>query len=245
MNRRQAGACIVSLLAAGGGGGGGGGGPVAAALTDTATAPAAGPAAAPVAAPQAASGPPHVAAWGDSLTVPLALELSHVMTGREVFNGGVGGETSMQIAARQAADGRHRDWINVFWYGHNNVLHNPEGAAAEIKRDLAASIARLAPGNTRFLVLSVVNNAESPRGSLRHSVVTGLNAELAALYPANYLDIRSFMVAQADLNNPQQRAEFEQDIPSSSLRFDFIHLTYYGSDLLAKWLRQQLASRRW
>ncbi|HYF43664.1 MAG TPA: hypothetical protein VEA35_14650, partial [Ramlibacter sp.] len=72
-----------------------------------------------------------------------------------------------------------------------------------------------------------------------------LNSELAALYPRNYLDIRSFMVAQYDPNNAQHRAEFEQDLPSSSLRFDLIHLTYYGSDLLAKWLKQQLAARGW
>jgi len=244
MQRRQAVAWMASVFAAGCGGGGGG----SAEVTAAAPAPASGPApgaTSTVAAPATAPGTPHIAMWGDSLTVPVALELSHVITDRQIFNGGAGGETSMQIAARQAANNAHRDWINIFWYGHNNVLHHPATAAEEIKRDLAASISRLAPGNSRFLVLSVVNNAESPRGSERYRIVTQLNSELAALYPRNYLDIRSFMVAQYDPNNAQHRAEFEQDLPSSSLRFDLIHLTYYGSDLLAKWLKQQLAARGW
>lgn len=186
-----------------------------------------------------------MAIWGDSLAVSLGLELGNVFSDRQVFNAGIAGETSAQISARHAADNRHRDWINIFWYGHNDVLNEPATAAEKIKRELAASIARLTPGNNRFVVLSVVNNAETPRGSERYNIIMQLNRELAALYPNNFVDIRSHMVNQFDPNNAQQRAEFEQDIPSSSLRFDWIHLTYYGADLLAKWTKQLLLARGW
>lgn len=248
MRRRHATVWVASMILAGcGGGGGGGDGGAATASSSSGSAEPPPPVPAPSPAPVVAEAPPavpHIAIWGDSLAVTVGLELSHVIQNRQIFNGGVSGETSQQIAARQAADTQRRDWISLFWYGHNNMTQDPATAGAQIKSDLAASIARLAPG-TKFLVLSVVNNAESPRGSARYQAVMQLNSELAALYPRNFLDIRSFLVNQYDPSNAQQRAEFEQDLPSSSLRFDLIHFTYFGSDLVAKWLKQQVEARGW
>lgn len=45
--------------------------------------------------------PQDISAWGDSLTVPFAPELQLLYNDRTIFNGGVGGQTSIQIAARQ------------------------------------------------------------------------------------------------------------------------------------------------
>ena len=248
MHRRVALGWIASVSLAGcGGGGGGGGGAVGAEAGSNASALAA---AAPPAPAPAVIPPPtttSIAMWGDSMTPPTARAMELLYAGqREVFDGGIAGQVSADIAARQAADSGRRDWITIFWYGHNDVRIDTSTAAARVKADLAASIARLTPGNNRFVVLSLVNNAsDGKRGSAQYQTVMQLNADLAALYPQNYFDIRSFMVAQSDRSNPQQAQELDDDVPSSALRFDDIHLTGPGADVVARRLREYLQSRGW
>ena len=96
----------------------------------------------------------------------------------------------------------HNTWINVFWYGQNN-----QSDPARIKADLAASVSNLAPGNTRFVVLSVVNEAipEESRGGPIYAMIVQLNNELAALYPQNYIDIRTLLVNHYDPAIPAGR----------------------------------------
>src|SRR6478752_10417185 len=101
---------------------------------------------------------------------------------RPVFNGGVTGETSTQIADREVADTAHRDWVTVFWYGQNN-LKDPatidlQRDPAQVKADIARSVAALAPGNTHFLVLSVVNQDKpgERRGEPVYNAILQLNA---------------------------------------------------------------------
>lgn len=55
----------------------------------------------PVIPPTPSTGP--IAAWGDSLTRRYVLEIGTVLPGRTVFGGGVAGNSSTQIAARQGA----------------------------------------------------------------------------------------------------------------------------------------------
>ncbi|MEO8653533.1 MAG: hypothetical protein ABI409_05360, partial [Ramlibacter sp.] len=120
------------------------------------------------------------------MTLPVAEDLKKLYLNREIFNGGAGGETSTQIATRMLADtAGHNTWINVFWYGQNNRMD-----PAKIKSDIAASVSNLASGNTRFVVLSVVNEAtpEGSRGGVEYASIIPLNNELAALYPQNYMD---------------------------------------------------------
>jgi lysophospholipase L1-like esterase len=236
MDRRGAVTAVASfLLGACGGGGGGGSEPAAVAP------PSSGQASA-LAVPTTR----NIALWGDSMLPPVARALAPLYSDREVFDGAVAGETSMQVAQRQAEDTAHRDWVTVFWVGHNNIRIDASVAAAEVERDLEASIARLAPGNNRFLVLSVLNNAvDAPRGSAQYDAVLRLDAELAQRYPSNYFDMRSFMVAQGNPNDPQQAAELAADVPSSTLRFDEIHLTGAGADVVARRLQAEIAARGW
>lgn len=247
MDRRTATGWIASMMLVGCGGGGGG----SAAPADS-TAGTTGSGGAPAAAPATAAALPppttrNVALWGDSMTPPTARALALTYQGqREVFDGGVPGETSAQISARQAADTAHRDWITVFWYGHNDVRIDASTAAAQVKAELAASIARLTPGNDRFVVLSLANNAaDARRGSAQYDAVIALNNELATLYAGNYLDIRSFMVAQYDPNDPRQVEDYQADVPSSALRFDDIHLTGEGARIVGERIAEYIASRGW
>jgi lysophospholipase L1-like esterase len=232
----------ATLLTGCGGGGGGGAGP---AVDDT-TAPAAG---APSAAGAAVS--PNIALWGDSLTAGYAPQLQALMANRTVFNGGVVGETSTQIADRDLADTAHRDWTTVFWYGHNN-LKDPatidlQRDPAQVKADIARSVATLAPGNTHFLVLSVVNQDKpgERRGEPVYDAILQLNADLAAAYPNNYVDIRSWLVNQYDPANPDDVASFQADLPARSLRWDEVHLTLDGYVTLAKKVQQLIEARGW
>lgn len=186
---------------------------------------------------------PNIAAWGDSLTPNFAANLQLLYPQRVVYDGGVNGETSTQIAARQLADtAGHNTWINIFWYGQNNVTQ-----PAQIKADLAASIAALAPGNDRFLVLSVVNEATpvASKGGADHASIVQLNAELAALYPQNFFDIRSYLVKQFDPANPQDVIDFQNDDVPSSLRFDIIHLNNQGAILVARKVKEFIDAKSW
>jgi lysophospholipase L1-like esterase len=230
---------VASLIVAGCGGGGGGGSVgdgAGAAVPATA-----GPAAAP--APAAFAGPPSIAMWGDSLTPGIASAFGYLWDPpRQIFNGGIAGQTSPEIAARATADADHRDWITIFWMGHNND-NQPE----QIKADIAASVAHLAPGNNHFIVLSVLNKADGTedRGSPRYNTIVQLNKDLAAAYGDNFLDIRSFMVGQSDPNNAEQADELRRDLPSSNLRFDGIHLTGGGDEVVGRRLIDFIRARGW
>lgn len=238
MDRRA----VIGWLGAallGGCGGGGGGGP---AVAD-------GTASAPVASNAALSS--SIALWGDSLTAGYGPQLQALLGSRIVFNGGVTGETSTQIADREVADTAHRDWVTVFWYGQNN-LKDPatidlQRDPAQVKADIARSVAALAPGNTHFLVLSVVNQDKpgERKGEPVYDAILQLNAELAAAYPNNYFDIRSWMVSQADPNNPDDVASLQADLPARSLRWDEVHLTLDGYLAVARKVIEVLASRGW
>lgn len=243
MDRRAVLGWLGATLLAGCGGGGGGGGDVAA------PAPAATGASAPLASSAALSS--NIALWGDSLTWGYAPQLQALEGSRPVFNGGVIGDTSMQIAARQLADTDHRDWVSVFWYGQNN-LKDPatidlQRDPAQVKADLASSIAALAPGNTHFLVLSVVNQDKpgERRGEPVYDAILQLNADLAATYPDNYFDIRTWLVNQADPNNPDDAASLQADLPARSLRWDEVHLTLDGYIALAREIKSLIDARGW
>ncbi|WP_201683815.1 SGNH/GDSL hydrolase family protein [Ramlibacter aurantiacus] len=199
------------------------------------------PAAAPPPAPPAPSSP-HIAAWGDSLTPRVAFTLAALYPARQVFDGGVNGETSGDILRRHRADNRHRDWINVFWYGHNNQTQ-----ADQIRADIAASVALLSPGNDRFIVMSVVNQAteRENRGGADYRTILELNESLAATYPAHYLDIRSHLVQQADRSRWQDAADFDNDVVPRSLRYDHIHLNHDGSRVVAERLKRFIDAKGW
>lgn len=241
MDRRTA--LLFTIASLAGGCGGGGGGPA------TAPAPAA-QAATPPPAPVAPSPPAglssNVVAWGDSLTPAFALNLQVLEPARTVTEEGFSGQTSTVIETNQLADLDHRNWINIFWYGHNDFQEAPAGAPAVIQSKLAASIAHLAPGNTHFIVLSVVNDAAfAPKGTATYDAILALNAQLESLYPDNYIDVRSWLVAHYDPTIPQDVIDFANDVPPLSLRYDSIHLRNEGSVLVAQRVSGFIDSKGW
>jgi lysophospholipase L1-like esterase len=71
------------------------------------------------------------------------------------------------------------------------------------------------------------------------------NAQLAAAYPDNYIDIHRILVNAYNPNDPQDVADFNNDITPTSLRFDRIHLNTAGCDLVAAQIKQFLAAKGW
>jgi lysophospholipase L1-like esterase len=240
MDRRTAAAFVAVLVA---GGCGGGGGQEATEVSDTrpSTSPAPAPAPGSAPAPLPSSASSDIALWGDSMVPGVARAFQYVDPARQIYDGGIPGETSIQIAARQLADSAHTNWINVFWYGHNNPT-----AAAQIKADIAASVAHLASGNTSFIVTSVVNqDPREVRGTPGYQILIDLNNELAATYPQNYLDIRAFLVQQSNPGDWQEAQDLQEDVPASSLRFDAIHLNGHGSEMVARRIKEYLEAKGW
>jgi hypothetical protein len=238
--------------------GGGGGGFSAADTAGVAPAPSPAPAPPPTPAPAPAPAPTpapalpppgpqpvlssNIACWGDSMTTPFAPNLQLLYPNRTVFNGGIPGEKSTQIAARQLADNSMTSWITVLWYGMNN-----QADPNTIKADLATSIAHLTPGNTRFVVLGVVNEAKPSeiKGGMVYDLIVRLNNELSQLYPQNYIDMRAWLVSHYDPNNAQDVLDFQNDVPPSSLRYDEIHLRNEGSILVAERVKQFIDGKGW
>jgi hypothetical protein len=186
----------------------------------------------------------NIAFWGDSLTPTAASALQQTLQSYNVYNGGVGGNTSAQIATRMVAATGMSNYITVIWAGRNNIgevatLTGNPSSPDTIKADIASMVASLSPPK-RFIVLSVLNS-EYPseyKGGSDYDVIIQLNNDLAALYPNNYLDVRSYLVSQYNPNSPQDVTDFNNDVPPTSLRADAIHLNAAGDALVA----QQIAN---
>lgn len=183
--------------------------------------------------------------WGDSLTEGSGVGGTNsasnypnqlgLYTGFRVSNGGVGGETSTQILTRQTANSNTWSRPTIIWAGRNNYSF-PNTVLA----DIASMVTNLwSQGNTnRYLVMSILNGsiAGEQRGGVGYDVITNLNAQLAALYGANYVDVRSYLVSRYNPANTNDVADFANDIVPSSLRYDTLHLNTNGYAAVAAYI---------
>lgn len=176
--------------------------------------------------------------WGDSLTAgtggtPWPTDLATLYSNYFVYNGGIGGDTSSQILTRFNDDpAAMRDQPCIIWAGRNDVI---SPGPTTVKANIATMVAALqAAGNrNRYLILSVPNKDTEFSGSADYTTVVGLNSDLASIYGANYLDIRSYLVGLYDQNNATDVTNHSQDIPPSTLRFDTVHFNTAGYQKIA------------
>jgi lysophospholipase L1-like esterase len=185
----------------------------------------------------------NVAFWGDSMTAGSggtpAPTLFNTSTNLTTYNGGVGGETSTQIRTRMVADTARLGNTVVIWAGRNNFL-SPD----TVKADIAAMVAALTSPK-RFLVLGITNGESGAeyQGGANYNAIVTLNADLAALYPDNFLDIRAVLVAQYNPGIAQDVLDFGRDIVPSSLRSDQWHLNTAGNAIVAAQVEAWIAAR--
>jgi lysophospholipase L1-like esterase len=183
---------------------------------------------------------PNVAVWGDSLTGLYYGNLQRAVPERQVYNGGVSGETSAAIMVRAVADTAHRDWISVYWYGHNDFTKDA------VPGNIAASIAALNPANKAFIVMSLVNWADNgERGTAVYDDIMHCNSLLAAQYPDNFIDIHAYLVSLYNPNDAQDVRDHNNDLVPTSLRFDRIHLNDAGCNAVAAKIKEFITAKQW
>lgn len=183
--------------------------------------------------------------WGDSITVPVAANLSVMASGRTVYDGSGIGELSSQVAARATANANTRSWIAVIWCGHNNIQL---GSPGQVVPDIASMVSQLAPADgNRFVIVSLDNAATASgiRGGADYNTVMQINAQLQAAYPNNYLDLRSALVAHYNASIPQDVTDHNNDVVPSSLRYDEIHFRQEGSSYAAQLIRDFIVAKGW
>lgn len=247
MQRRTALGALASMMLAACGGGGSETGAISASPPP----PSPSPSTPTGVQPGAFVGTRDIAAWGDSHTTGLpgrpdvpgyAAQLRQIAGARQVFVGGAPGLTSTQIADLQTRDAAHDDWINLFWYGGNNQTD-----AEAIKADLERSIASLNPGNNRFLVLGVTNQATPAerRGGADYGAIVQLNEDLTTLYGERFFDVREFLIGLTDPTNPADVIDEQDDVVPTSLRADGVHLNVAGSTAVARKVLELITDMGW
>ncbi len=192
----------------------------------------------------------NIAAWGDSLTqggsgtYTYPQQLSWLLNGRNVYNGGISGQTSTQIASRMLASPDKYSYDTIIWSGRNDFTN-----AATVEANIASMVAAL--GHQRFLIMSIMNGPNEPSGNSNYTAIMAINAYLAATYPNNYLDIRSYIVQNGLTDagitpTAQDLIDISNDVPPTSLRADsVVHLNTTGYALVAKQVANYIAAHNW
>ena len=188
----------------------------------------------------------EIAAWGDSLTAghgtykpgekyPAVLA---TLTGRTVFNGGVGAEISTEIADRFMAAPKAAK-IVVIWSGRNDYSQHDQ-----VNANIARMVAALTP-DQHYLILGIINAEGEARGTEPYKSIAEENAALAATYGENYVPVREALVALADPGKPADMANKADDIPPKSIRSDYLHLNAAGYAAVARIVADVIAKRGW
>ncbi|AMJ64061.1 hypothetical protein AXW84_00415 [Hymenobacter sp. PAMC 26628] len=178
----------------------------------------------------------NIAAWGDSFTdanYGLYPQVLAQLTGRTVYNGGIGGQTSVQIKDRLVAATAKYNWPVIIWAGRNDS-DKPD----QIKASIATMVATI--GHSNYLILGLCNGEGEGIGTYSYGLIKPLNNDLAAIYGNHFLDVRAYLVAHYDPSQPQDMADYAADIPPTSLRQDFLHPNRAGSTLIANYINANM-----
>ncbi len=164
--------------------------------------------------------------------------------GRLAWNGGVQGETANQIRARMVSEKFGAKGTTVIWAGRNDMPANP----ASVKSSIAAMVANLE--TTRFVIIGQVNGDYTTEyaGQSGYAAIVQLNADLAALYPNNFLDIRTTLVAQGAPGAPfADPPYYARDCPPAPgiLLPGEVHFSDAGSALIGQTVQAFITSKGW
>ena len=132
----------------------------------------------------------NIAAWGDSLTsgnqdgtgttYPAVLA---GLSGYYVFNGGVSGDTSAQIAANMLAQPALSVWPTVIWAGRNDITGNVTTDEPVIESNIASIASALqSSGNNNYIILSIINGEGEGTGTTNYNEIIAINNDLASIY---------------------------------------------------------------
>ena len=140
----------------------------------------------------------------------------------------------------------------VIWGGRNDVSSGIKGAEGDVVEHVVASIVKLVewlkPRNKQFLILSVTNRVQEPKGSAQYEQVVAINDRLRMLYPGHYVDVRKWLVHEAihELGYTPTAADLanmEKDAPPPQIMDWGTHYLKPVAPLLAKKVRNHLLER--
>lgn len=146
----------------------------------------------------------------DGLSVPARLG---TLLGKIVLNGGVGGDSSSQIAKRYANSPELWSLPLVIWAGRNNYTDRDQ-----VKTDIVDMVGRNSSG--KVLVLSVINGQlpDEQSGGSNYGPRVGLNRALSKSYGANFLNVQAALLRRYDPLNPVDVLNRDEDRVPYSLR---------------------------
>ena len=170
-----------------------------------------------------------IAFWGDSLTFGTGSygnsdypSVFSNLTGLNVWNGGVPGETSTEIKTRFLAEKSKWDLPTIFWAGRNNNSNT-----AVVKADIAEMVSKL--GHNRFLVIGIIKST----GDVAQPI-DGLNLDLKNLYGERFIDAQPYLLQYFDATITQDVADNLAGRIAWSLRSDWLHLNNKSYKLIAE-----------
>jgi lysophospholipase L1-like esterase len=162
--------------------------------------------------------------WGDSITAGTGSVTPNINFGfvgwltrllgskAFVYGNGYPGQGSTYIKNQMLADTKHINDTTIIEIGRNDAAVS-QGNIPTVVANAQAMVAHLAPGNTRYVVLSVVNQTSENSAATGNSLafynwIIALNAAFAAAFPNNYLDVRSAVVAASGGANDAPAASY-------------------------------------
>ena len=193
---------------------------------------------------------PDISCWGDSLTygqgstggntypADLATDIGNI----NVYNYGVSGNTSTDIKNRMVATYGRLNNIAVIWAGRNNFQ-----SPTTVKADIATMVAAVQSNNGKYIILGVTNSNWSGEwsGQDLYNTIVQLNSDLATLYPNNFIDIRSIIIANHDQSS-QDLIDYGHDtLPTSLTYTDGTHLNNTGYALVATTVANFISGKSW
>ncbi|HDR9028756.1 TPA: hypothetical protein QDB14_002956 [Burkholderia vietnamiensis] len=195
-------------------------------------------------------GPIHGSLYGIPGTLSATFNANGTIATYTFTRDTAGVDTQIDPATPFIVDLGNEFDVTVFWYGRNNYptgITDLVAAANNVKDALAASISLLAAAQKKFVILGVTNSdkAVEYKGQSVYSGIVQLNNDLKALYPRNFIDIRTILVRGYDPNQPQDVIDFNNDIPPSSLRSDPTHLNDAGYAIVAKAVANLITLKGW
>lgn len=125
-----------------------------------------------------------------------------------------------------------QDSVLLVWMGRNDV--GAAGWQDTVKANIAAVVAAYKPLVRRICILSITNAVAEPIGTANYDQIVAFNADIAALYPDSYVDVRA-----------AYNAGTATDIPAAANTSDGVHYTTAGKTAIAGAVISFITSKGW
>jgi len=136
------------------------------------------------------------------------------------------------------------DWadFHVIWVGHNAPTYE------DVLRDVGAMVERCRLQGIGYLVLSPLTRTSQPAGSDGYTLMSRINAALAATYGAAFLDVRRYLIdhgltVAGITPTPGDVTAISEDRIPVSLMHDDVHLNNAGLTVVARLLAMVVTAR--